>query len=312
VRLIATTCAVCDTGAADVEVYSATLGANSATGERFSARRMPDRVHYRMVRCRTCGLLRSNPILADNELSQLYRQSSMNYGDEAAFARATYARYLRPCLSDLPAGVSRHAVRLLEIGCGNGFFLEQALQFGFEQVRGVEPSREAVALAPPSVRDSIVNDIFRDGLFPPAHFDIICAFQVFDHLAHPNEILKTCREVLRPGGLALFINHDVGAWTNRLLGERSPVIDIEHIYLFDTNTMAKIFRKNGFEVVRVFPVENSYPLYYWMKMAPWPDSWKRKLIPAMKQTGLGRIELSWKAGNLGLLARYGGTKETAQ
>ena len=114
---------------------------------------------------------------------------------------------------------------------------------------------------------------------------------------------KTCLEALRPGGLALFINHDVGAWTNRLLGARSPVIDIEHIYLFDTRTMPRIFQKNGFEVVDVFAVENSYPLHYWMKMAPLPAGWKKKVIPALKQTGLGRIELSWKAGNLGLLAR---------
>lgn len=304
--MIATTCAVCETDAADQEVYADTLPHDAATSARFSARRTPDRVHYRMVRCGDCGLLRSNPILSDDELASLYRESTLTYEDEAAFARHTYGHYLQQCISSLPTGVEPRHARLLEIGCGNGFFLDQALQSGFGDVAGVEPSLDAVSLAPDSVRHKIVTDIFRDGLFPQNHFDIVCAFQVFDHLAHPNAVLQSCRKVLKPGGLALFINHDVGAWTNRVLGSRSPVIDIEHIYLFDTSTMAKIFRKNGFEVLDVFPVENSYPLYYWAKMAPLPKSWKEKMIPALRETSLGRLELAWKAGNLGLLARIGG------
>lgn len=301
--MIATTCAVCETDAADREVYPDTLCENAATSERFSARRTPDRVHYRMVRCEKCGLLRSNPILSDEELAKLYHDSALTYEEESGFARRTYGKYLLRCLGALPAGVTPASARLLEIGCGNGFFLEQALASGFQDVTGVEPGREAVEMASPLVRDRIVNDIVRDGLFPPECFDVICGFQVFDHLAHPNAVLKTCLDTLRPGGLALFINHDVGAWTNRLLGTRSPVIDIEHIYLFDTQTMPRIFEKNGFEVLDVFAVENSYPLHYWMKMAPLPTRWKEKVLPTLKHTGIGRIELSWKAGNLGLLAR---------
>jgi len=301
--MIATTCAVCETDAADELVYSDTLRADAATSERFSARRTPDRVHYRMVRCGNCGLLRSNPILSDDELAQLYRDSSLTYEDEVIFARRTYGQYLLKCLKEHAPHLNPGSARLLEIGCGNGFFLEQALECGFQDVTGVEPSLEAVEMASPAVRGRIVNDIFRDNLFANDKFDVICAFQVFDHLAHPNDVLKTCRESLRPGGLALFINHDVGAWTNRLLGSRSPVIDIEHIYLFDTETMPLIFKKNGFEVLDVFPVENSYPLHYWAKMAPVPASWKEKIVPALKQSGLGQRELAWKAGNLGLIAR---------
>jgi len=301
--MIATRCAVCETDAADLEVYSDTLDANAATRERFSARRTPDRVHYRMVRCKNCGLLRSNPILSDEELAGLYRDSSLTYEEEAAFARRTYSRYLLECLAVFAPDIVPAEARLLEIGCGNGFFLEDALSRGFSEVAGVEPSREAVEMASPAVRPVIVNDIFRDGLFPAHHFDVICAFQVFDHVAHPNDVLRVCRQSLRPGGVALFINHDVGAWTNRLLGARSPIIDIEHIYLFNADTMQRIFEKNGFSVLDVFPVENTYPLHYWMKMAPLPSSWKQKAIPALRTTGLGRMELSWRAGNLGLFAR---------
>ena len=208
------------------------------------------------------GAFRSHPsgrctgAALPGQLANLRRGSSLRGG--------YYARYLRECLLQLPA-----IDRFLEIGCGNGFFLEHALACGFDEVHGVEPSSDAVDRAPEAVRGRIINDVFRDGLFPTGHFSLVCAFQVFDHLAHPNAVLKACRQILRPGGVvALFINHDIGTWTNRLLGARSPIIDIEHIYLYNQESMTRIFCKNGFEVLRVFPVEDSYPLYYWIRMAP--------------------------------------------
>jgi len=194
--------------------------------------------------------------------------------------------------------------RLLEIGCGSGFFLECALDLGFAEVHGVEPSRDAVETASPRVRAAIRNESFRDGLFPDNYFDIVCGFQVFDHLLDPTETLRVCRRILRPGGLVFFIHHDAGAWTNRLLGERSPIIDIEHTYLYDCGTMARILKKNGFEVLRVFPAENRYPIYYWSSMAPLPFALKRWLIPKLRKSRAGRWPVAWKAGNLGIVGCF--------
>jgi SAM-dependent methyltransferase len=135
---------------------------------------------------------------------------------------------------------------------------------------------------------------------------MICGFQVLDHLPRPNEVLRACRLLLQPGGAVLFINHDVGAWTNRLLGERSPIVDIEHTYLYDRKTMVRLFQKNGFEILRVFPVRNEYPLAYWCKMAPMPAWLKVRLLPAVKRSRYGQWIVPMRAGNLGILARAGG------
>jgi 2-polyprenyl-3-methyl-5-hydroxy-6-metoxy-1,4-benzoquinol methylase len=256
--MIHTECAICETDIWDDELYSDRLGADAATFGRFSARRQPDRVHYRMVRCRKCGLIRSDPVLPEEELGRLYHGSAFDYPEESLCARRTYQRYVA---ESLPLFKGR--ARMLEIGCGNGFFLEKALELGFGEVHGVEPSREAVEAASPAVRDRIKNAPFQEGLYPPEWFNLICGFQVLDHLTRPNEVLRACRGLLQPGGAALFINHDVGAWTNRILGERSPIVDIEHTYLYNKKTMATIFRKNGFEVLRIFPVRNEYALAYW-------------------------------------------------
>jgi SAM-dependent methyltransferase len=293
-----TLCALCDTDQWDRLLYAEKLPPGSFTGDKFSARRMPDRVHYRIVRCQNCGSLRSDPVLSDEELGRLYFASRVTYSSEAVYAGETYAEYLGECLVLAPA-----RDRLLEIGCGTGFFLERALDLGFKDVCGVEPSRDATEKASDRVRAHIRNDCFRAGLFPDASFDIICGFQVFDHLARPNDILQTCRRALRPGGLVLWIHHDASAWTNRVLGEASPIIDVEHIHLFDQRTMAQMLKKNGFEVLRVFGVHNRYPLHYWLSLAPLPNALKQSLLPTLRRSRAGRIAVRWKAGNFGIVGR---------
>jgi SAM-dependent methyltransferase len=299
--MIHTQCAICESDAWDRELYPDRLGPDAATYGRFSARRQPDRVHYRMVRCSNCGLIRSDPVLPEEEVARLYRGSSFDYEDESLSACRTYARYVRESLPLL-----KERTRMLEIGCGNGFFLEKVLDLGFAEVHGVEPSCQAVAAAPPTLRGRIKNELFQAGLYPPGWFNLICGFQVFDHLTRPNEVLQTCRVLLAPGGLVLFIHHDAGAWTNRFLGERSPIIDIEHTYLYDKKTVVRIFSKNRFDVLRVFAVRNAYPLAYWCKMAPIPARLKSKLLPVMRRSRCGHWIVPMRAGNLGILARAGG------
>ena len=60
---IATKCPICETLNNSVSVYPSNVDANSFSTEVFSARRLPDRRHYQWVRCNSCTLLRSDPVL---------------------------------------------------------------------------------------------------------------------------------------------------------------------------------------------------------------------------------------------------------
>jgi SAM-dependent methyltransferase len=266
-------------------------------GEVFSARRLPDRLHYRMVRCERCGLLRSDPILSARELARLYESSKFTYETEAEFARMTYRSYLERALP-----LVRERDRLMEIGCGSGFFLREALQLGFKEVWGVEPSTEAVSKASDDVRANIHQGLYGSDTFPANHFDVICAFQVLDHAPDAAALLQACVKDLKPGGVALFINHDCGGLSNRLLGELSPIIDVEHTALFDKRTMRRIFEKCGFVVREVFSVRNTYPLSYWTKLAPLPRVVKSPLLALLASVPVGKIPITLSAGNLGIIA----------
>lgn len=296
----ATRCAICSAEDNATELYPANFSMEALNPSVFSARRLPDRIHYRMVRCNADGLVRSDPVAPPEEIARLYAQSAFDYGDETGNLRHTYGRYL----ARLRAYGARQEA-LLEIGCGNGFFLEEALAQGYTRTCGVEPSVAAVERADIRIRPHIVCDVFRPRLFAPGEFNVICAFQVFDHLPDPGAALDECRKLLKPGGLMLCLNHDVSALSARLLGGRSPIIDIEHTYLYDPTTMTRLFTAHGFQVREVGAVLNRYTVQYLARLVPFPAKLKRVVLAALKTSRVGRVPLSVPLGNMYLIAQTG-------
>lgn len=297
-ELRATRCPICGTANHATELYPAKLTDAAFAPATFSARRLPDRVHYRIVRCTGCGLVRSDPVADPRLQDELYRKSSFDYAEQVSNLRATYGGYLARLE---PLGVVKGS--LLEIGCGNGFMLAEALRQGYDRVVGVEPSAAAVAGAEPAIRPAIRCDFMRPGLFGAGEFDAIVMFQTFDHIVEPNALLAECFRILRPGGFLLCLNHNIDAVSARLLAERSPIIDVEHPFLYSPRTMARIAAAHGFAVVAGGPVRNRVTLNYLAWLTPMPSGLKRAVLARLKRARIGRIALSLPLGNLYLIAR---------
>jgi len=298
VDLHATSCAICQTENNATELYPANFDLEAFSPTVFSARRMPDRIHYRMVRCNTCQLVRSDPVADPGTVADLYHQSTFDYSQEVENLARTYGAYL--------GRLDRYSAAkgsLLEIGCGNGFFLMQARAQGYREVRGIEPSRSAVDLAPTVIRDRIVCAMMGPGLFPNETFDAICLFQVLDHIFDPAALLKTCFDILKPGGFMLCLNHNVEALTARIMKERSPIIDIEHTYLYSPDTIRRLFTRFGFQVKEAGGVKNRYSLSYLTRLVPVPAALKRIALSFLGFTYLGRLPLRVPLGNLYVIAQ---------
>jgi len=141
------------------------------------------------------------------------------------------------------------------------------------------------------------------GLFSPESFEIICLFQVIDHLPEPGAVLAECHKLLRPGGLILIISHNVDSLSAKLLRNRSPIIDIEHTYLFSPATLSRLLAVHGFQAIESGSVSNTYTLRYLAQMVPLGKGLKRVLLGLLKVTSGGEIRLSLPLGNLYLVAR---------
>jgi SAM-dependent methyltransferase len=145
-------------------------------------------------------------------------------------------------------------------------------------------------------------DVMRPGLFPDGTFDAVCLFQVFDHVPHPDVVLEACRAALRPGGMMLCLNHNVESVSAHLMGERSPIIDIEHTYLYSPTTMRRIFRAAGFRIREQGRVNNTYSVSYVTHLTPIPARAKALALGTLSRSRVGRFSLPVPLGNLYLIA----------
>jgi len=295
IRYLEKHCLFCGGDTCSRELYPRNFRDDDLDPSVFSARRVTEHFHYRMVRCARTGLVYSKEILPDEILSELYARSRVTFSAYADIIRKDYWKPLQRFRADLRLGTA------LEIGCSSGFFLEELCERGFADVRGCEPSLEAKSLAAPSVRDGIHTGFFTDAVYPDASFDLICAFQTLDHLGDPLAILETCRRKLKPGGLLYLIVHNADGLQAKLFGEKSPIVDVEHIYLFNPKTLAMAVEKAGLQGLGTFPIANSYPLEYWLTHAPLPL--KKVWLAIGRASGLAKLRLPLSLGNIGIVAR---------
>ena len=288
-------CAICGLGTPFHVKYPANFGAEDLD---FAARKTPKCRHFRIVVCDRCGLTYSTPILAPEHIIYLYRESRIIDEVQIQNIRADYLVQLARAKS-----AAGQCDRLLEVGCSSGFFLKAAKESGIANVRGVEPGRVAVAMAAEEIRPLIVNDIFHDGLFSENSFDIVCCFQVLDHILEPNSFLKSIHRVLRPGGVFLAIHHNIRSWFPRVLGKGCPMYDVEHIYLFDKKTAAAMIQKHNFEVLAIEDLKNGYTAEYAVKMFPFPQFVRSVLLRSLSAFGLSTFTFTVGAGNMITMGR---------
>ncbi|MBE0555966.1 MAG: methyltransferase domain-containing protein, partial [Proteobacteria bacterium] len=144
----------------------------------------------------------------------------------------------------------------------------------------------------------IINECFPRGFFPPGTFDLVCAFHVLDHLREPVEFMNECFRIVDKKGIVILVCHNVDAFVNNLLGERSPVFDVEHIFLFNPATLRSLATSCGFILRDEGRVKNTYPLSYWLRYAPIVNRFVERFPLAVKN-----ISFTLYAGNIYLCAQ---------
>ena len=289
---IATKCPICESLGNAAPVYPSNVDETSFSTEVFSARRLPDRRHYQWVRCKSCTLLRSDPVL-DVDLEKLYVESTFDYSTEIDGLKKTYLKLVNKALKGKSFKKS-----IFEVGGGNGFFLEAAKDAHFAQVTGVEPSTEAINAARADIKPHMIASMMKDGVLKENSFEVGAMFHTLDHLSDPVTTLKDCLRALEPGGVFVVAIHNERSWSARLMGERSPIIDVEHTHLYTLKSGEALFRKIGFTDVRSGAYNNHYSLAYILHLIPISRTFRKRILESFMGSVLSKIKVVLPLGNM--------------
>ena len=286
-------CPLCGAGPDQAEPFlSDTLDESRISASSFASRKVPEYMSHAMVRCRSCDLAYVDHPPSVESLHASYHAADYDSAEEAEDAADAYARAFAPVLGRLNGrGVA------LEIGTGTGAFLERLESFGFKQLIGIEPSSAAIAAAPPHRQPWIREGIFQEADFQPESIDLICCFMTLEHVQDPGALVAAAFRLLKPGGVFVGVTHDRRAWLNRLLGRRSPIVDIEHMQLFSAESAKYLLRHHGYAPVDGASFRNSYRPSYWLRLAPLPGTLKSALTRMLRRSKLDERRLSIDVGN---------------
>lgn len=173
--------------------------------------------------------------------------------------------------------------RVLEVGCGLGFFSERLVQRGAHLIASdlgpnlVERTRRRVRC------EAVVADALRlVEQFGPNTFDLVLSSECIEHTPEPELALEQMASVLRPGGY-LSVSTPNLLWQPVVrMASRLKVREFDGLENFSTlGSMKRALAKNGVEIVRAEGL-HLYPFQFKMHaLSRWFDRRLQALRPLM-------------------------------
>ena len=198
--------------------------------------------HY-LVKCQSCKFVFCEPIPTERELEKHYE----NYGRNDYLSPLTIKRYHEILDSFEPY---RKTNKLIDVGCGIGYFLEEAKKRGWE-VFGTEFTDEAIEIC--SKKGIKMNKgVLNPNNYDSQEFDVITSFEVIEHINNPQEELANFYKILRKGGLVYCTTPNFNSLLRYRLKEKYNVLCYpEHLSYYTPKTLKYVFEKEGFRTKNI-------------------------------------------------------------
>jgi SAM-dependent methyltransferase len=89
--------------------------------------------------------------------------------------------------------------------------------------------------------------------FPADHFDAITLSDVIEHLPNPEQVIRECLRILRPGGRIVISTPNIDSFGHRVFGRHWRGLEPpRHLFLYSASALGKIARRSGFMQFSVF------------------------------------------------------------
>ena len=221
---------------------------------------------FDVIECEICGFKHIIPIPTPEEMASYYKTEFVGkrpqlidkIKEDMEWWKIVYAEKYDFFERYIP----KKDRRLLDVGCGLGYFLKEGKDRGWEVI-GIEPSNQSVEHAR-GLGSKVLNATLNDEKVKQlGEFSVVYMHEVLEHLLDPIEALSLCYDLLVPGGLlCLVVPNDYNILQNMLRDKMGfePwwVAPPEHINYFDGNSLQRLVQTKGFEIIlktATFPME---------------------------------------------------------
>lgn len=225
-----------------------------------------DRLHglpgrFTIVKCRTCGLKRTDPRPNQATMGFYYPADYDPYTKSRAAtgpvrrsgwkARAKRIFETRSnAIPDLAPGT------MLEIGCASGNYMQAMADQGW-QVQGLEPSATAAEFSKSRGFEVTVSDL-ESASYPDESFDLIVGWMVMEHLHSPVECLRKMHRWLKPGGALVFSVPNAGSYEFDLFGDAWFALQLPtHLFHYDPRSLDKVLASADWRLERIIFQRNN-------------------------------------------------------
>lgn len=185
---------------------------NIPSFDSFAGRQLPFVIPGgNLYQCPVCHLRFRYPRLAKTDLDALYQDANPVHWAYKAGIRNDWVlaeNWLKRDIGD----------KILDVGCWDGHFLAN-LSDQWEKF-GIEINKEAAERAKDAGIKIIGEDVYQSEKNLTAFFDVVTAFDVFEHMEDPAGFLSQLLDYTRTGGYIIIGTGNTEAWTWKLAKSR--------------------------------------------------------------------------------------------
>ncbi|MEX1002298.1 MAG: class I SAM-dependent methyltransferase [Crocinitomicaceae bacterium] len=222
---------------------------------------------FTVQQCQNCGFRFTNPIPKEEEIGHYY--GADNYMSHATKNKKgllpfVYKRVRTMNVNRKLKLVNKHAKgkQLLDIGAGNGFFLNACKEKGYT-VTGIEPDEKARAVARTDFGLQLKDPSELPEL-PDHSFDVITMWHVLEHVYHLKRDIKHYLRVLKEDGSLIIALPNIDSYDAKYYKEYWDGLDLPlHLYHFTPKDVVRLFDEFDVELSEMKPMKFDA---YWVAM----------------------------------------------
>jgi 2-polyprenyl-3-methyl-5-hydroxy-6-metoxy-1,4-benzoquinol methylase len=200
-------------------------------------------------RCSSCGLVYVAPIITEEAVMKFYEKESS--WTEVLFSEEQVDLDVRKFVYGLDL-IEENCLsgRILDIGCGPGFFLQEARERGW-LVEGMEMNERCVERLK-QLDIPVCTDPLEHSDLEPETFNAVAMWEVLEHLRHPRQALDQVYNLLKPGGILLICVPNFASLVNRIMHEKAGTFaGYSHVNFFEASTLKHLQEECGFDVIEM-------------------------------------------------------------